>query len=229
MQTALLDAFTLLLRGDPALWQIIQVSLQTTLCSLLLATPMATIAAWLIARSRFRGRRWLLWLVQTSLAIPTVLIGLLLYLMLSRSGPLGNWHWLFTQKGVIAGQTLLALPVLLSLSLNALQAADPRLAETALTLGARPWQVMRTTLHEVRFGLIAAVIAAFGRIISEVGCALMVGGNIAGATRTMTTAIALETGKGEFAQGIALGMVLILLALLINAAFLLLQGDWRKT
>lgn len=228
MQTALLDAFTLLLRGDPALWEIIQVSLQTTLCSLLLATPVATIAAWLIAHSRFRGRRWLLWLVQTSLALPTVLIGLLLYLMLSRSGPLGGWHWLFTQKGVIAGQTLLALPVLLSLTLNALQAADPRLGETALTLGARPWQVMLTILHEVRFGLIAAVIAAFGRIISEVGCALMVGGNIAGATRTMTTAIALETGKGEFAQGIALGMVLILLALLVNAAFLLLQGDWRK-
>ena len=228
MQTALLDAFTLLLRGDPALWDIIRVSLQTTLCSLLLATPVATVVAWLIARSRFRGRRWLLWLVQTSLSLPTVLIGLLLYLMLSRSGPLGGWHWLFTQKGVITGQTLLALPVLLSLSLNALQAADPRLAETALTLGARPWQVMLTTLHEVRFGLIAAVIAAFGRIISEVGCALMVGGNIAGATRTMTTAIALETGKGDFAQGIALGMVLILLALLVNAAFLLLQGDWRK-
>ena len=87
---------------------------------------------------------------------------------------------------------------------------------------------MLTTLYEVRFGLIAAVIAAFGRIISEVGCALMVGGNIAGATRTMTTAIALETGKGDFAQGIALGMVLILLALLVNAPFLLMQGDWRK-
>jgi tungstate transport system permease protein len=105
------------------------------------------------------------------------------------------------------------------------QAADPRLAETAITLGASRWRVMRTVLHEVRFGVMAALINGFGRVISEVGCAMMVGGNIAGETRTITTAIALETSKGEFAQGIALGIVLIAFALVINAALILLQGD----
>ena len=111
--------------------------------------------------------------------------------------------------------------------MSAVQAADPRLAETAIVHGASGWRVMLTVLHEVRFGVMAAVINGFGRVISEVGCAMMVGGNIAGETRTITTAIALETSKGEFAQGIALGIVLIAFALLINAAMMLLQGDTR--
>ena len=228
MLAAFSDALHLLVSFDPVLWGIIRISLQTSLLALLLAAPPAIQAGYLLACRSFRGRRLLLWLIQTSLALPTVLIGLLLYLLLSRSGPLGNLHWLFTQKGVVLGQMLLALPVLLAFTITALQAADPRLAETAATLGARPYQVMITVLHEVRFGLMAALISGFGRVLSEVGCALMVGGNIAGETRTMTTAIALETGKGEFAQGIALGLVLILLALLINAFFLLLQGDLQQ-
>jgi tungstate transport system permease protein len=134
-------------------------------------------------------------------------------------------HWLFSQPGVIAGQVLIALPVLVAFTLSAVQAADPRLAETAITLGASAWIVMKTILYECRFGVMAAVINGFGRVIAEVGCAMMVGGNIAGETRTITTAIALETSKGEFAQGIALGIVLIGIALVINAALLLLQGD----
>ena len=112
-------------------------------------------------------------------------------------------------------------------TLAAVQAADNRLTETAVTLGASPWRVMRTVLYEVRFGVMAAIISGFGRVISEVGCAIMVGGNIEGDTRTITTAIALQTSKGEFAQGIALGMVLVAIALLINAALVLLQGDVR--
>jgi tungstate transport system permease protein len=115
--------------------------------------------------------------------------------------------------------------VLVAFTLAAVQAADPRYAETAIALGASRWRTMLTVLHEVRFGVMAAVISGFGRVISEVGCALMVGGNIAGETRTITTAIALETSKGEFAQGIALGMVLIALALLMNGALMFLQGD----
>lgn len=228
ISAAVADAFTLLFSGNAELWQIVWVSLKTSLLGLALASVPAVLAGYLIASSQFRARRLLIWLVQAALSLPTVLIGLLLYLLLSRQGALGSLHWLFSQSGIILGQALIALPVLIALTLSAVQAADPRLAETAITLGARPWQVMLTVLHEVRFGVMAALIYGFGRVISEVGCAMMVGGNIADETRTITTAIALETSKGEFAQGIALGVVLIALALLLNAALLLLQGDARQ-
>lgn len=225
MMEATRAAFVLLFSGDAGLWQIIWVSLKTSGIGLALATPLALLAGYALARGNFRGRRILTWLAQAALSVPTVLIGLLLYMMLTRQGPLGDLQWLFSQSGIIAGQTLIALPLLVALTLAAVQAADPRLAETAITLGASRLRVMLTLLHEVRFGVMAAVINGFGRVISEVGCAMMVGGNIAGATRTITTAIALETSKGEFAQGIALGIVLIAFALLINAALMLLQGD----
>jgi tungstate transport system permease protein len=224
---AINDAFALLFSGDASLWQIIWVSLKTSITALLLATPIAIIAGYLIATRSFAGRRIVIWLTQAALSLPTVLIGLLLYLVLSRQGPLGDLHWLFSQTGIIAGQVLIVLPVLIAFTLAAVQAADLRLAETAITLGASKWRVMRTVLYEVRFGVMAAVINGFGRVISEIGCAIMVGGNIAGETRTITTAIALETSKGEFAQGIALGIVLVALALAINALLMLLQGDAR--
>jgi tungstate transport system permease protein len=222
---AIHDAFALLFSGDATLWQIIWVSLKTSVVALVLATPIAIIAGYVIATRSFAGRRIVIWLAQAALSLPTVLIGLLLYLMLSRQGPLGGLHWLFSQTGIIAGQVLIVLPVLIAFTLAAVQAADLRLAETAITLGASKWRVMRTVLYEVRFGVMAAVINGFGRVVSEIGCAIMVGGNIAGETRTITTAIALETSKGEFAQGIALGIVLVALALTINALLLLLQGD----
>ncbi|MFT5645072.1 MAG: tungstate transport system permease protein [Janthinobacterium sp.] len=218
-------AFGLLFSGDAVLWQIIWVSVKTCTVALLLATPPAVVVGYVIASYRFRGRRVLIWLSQASLAVPTVLIGLLLYLLLSRQGPWGGLQWLFSQPGIIAGQCLIAFPMLLAFTLSAVQGADPRYAETAIAHGASHWRVMRTVLYEVRFGVIAALISGFGRVISEVGCAMMVGGNIAGETRTITTAIALETSKGEFAQGIALGIVLIAIALLMNGLLLLLQGD----
>ena len=222
---AVQDAFALLLSGDAALWKIIWVSVKTTLLALFIATPAAVACGYAIASHAFTGRRVLIWLAQVSLSLPTVLIGLLLYLLLSRRGPLGDLGWLFSQTGIVAGQVVIALPVLVAFTLAAVQAADVRLAETAITLGASRWRVMLTILHEVRFGVMAAVINGFGRVISEVGCAMMVGGNIAGETRTITTAIALETSKGEFAQGIALGIVLVSIALVINAGLMLLQGD----
>jgi tungstate transport system permease protein len=222
---AITAAFSLLVTGDQALWQIVWVSLKTSISGLLIAAPFAIGAGYLLATRTFPGHRLVIWLAQAAVSLPTVLIGLLLYLMLSRQGPLGGLQWLFSQPGIVAGQVLIVLPVLVAFTLAAVQAADPRLAETAITLGASRWRVMRTVLHEVRFGVMAALINGFGRVISEVGCAMMVGGNIAGETRTITTAIALETSKGEFAQGIALGIVLIAFALLINAALILLQGD----
>jgi tungstate transport system permease protein len=221
------QAFSLLLSGDAELWQIIWISLKTSIIALALASPPAIFAAYFIATYRFRARRFLIFLIQACLSFPTVLIGLLLYLLLSRQGALGSLHWLFAQEGIIIGQILIALPVLTAFALSAIQAADTRLAETATSLGANRWRVMFTVLFEVRFGVMAAIIYGFGRILSEVGCALMVGGNIAGETRTITTAIALETSKGEFALGIALGLVLITLALIMNAALMFLQGDAR--
>lgn len=218
-------ALALVFSGDRDLWQIIAVSLQSAVLALLLASPVALILGYQLASRRFLGRRFCIWLIQASLSFPTVLIGLLLYMLLSRQGFFGTWHWLFTAKALVFGQMLIALPILTAFVLTAVQAADPRLAETALSLGASPWQVMITVLRECRFAVVAAIIHGFGRVISEVGCAMMVGGNIAGETRTMTTAIALETSKGEFAQGIALGLILLLLALIMNALLLLVQGD----
>lgn len=224
---AIRQAFSMLAQGDAELWQIIWVSLKTSLISLALASVPAVFGGYLVASTAFRGRRIVIWLIQAALSLPTVLLGLLLYLLLSRQGALGPLHWLFEQSAIIAGQTLIALPVLIAFTLSAVQAADFRIAETAITLGASRLRVMLTVLFEVRFGVMAALIYGFGRVLSEVGCAMMVGGNIAGETRTITTAIALETSKGEFAQGIALGVVLITLALLLNAALMLLQGDAR--
>jgi tungstate transport system permease protein len=221
------QAFSLLLAGDAELWQIIWVSLKTSLIALSLASAPAILGAYLIASYQFRGRRFLIFLIQACLSLPTVLIGLLLYLLLSRQGALGSLHWLFSQTGIIAGQVFIALPVLTAFALSAIQSADTRLAETAISLGANRWRVMCTVLYEVRFGIMSAIIYGFGRVLSEVGCAMMVGGNIAGETRTITTAIALETSKGEFTQGIALGLVLISLALIMNAALMLLQGEAR--
>jgi tungstate transport system permease protein len=224
--TALSDALTLLATADAALWAIIWVSLKTSFLSLLLATPPALVADYLVATRNLRGRRIVLWLAQAALSLPTVLIGLLLYFLLARQGAFGQLHGLFSQPGIIAGQTIIALPVLLAFSLTAIRSLDPHLAETAITLGASEPRVMLTVLREARFGVMAAIINGFGRVISELGCALMVGGNIAGETRTITTTIVLETSKGEFTQGIAVGLVLMLLALFINALLMLLQGDF---
>lgn len=225
LKDATVEAFRLLASGDPELWRIVAVSLGTTLAALLIATPFAVAAGYLVAAHRFAGRRILIWIGQSALALPTVLIGLLLYMVLSRDGPLGAYHLLFSRPGIVIGQVFIALPVLFAVTLAAVQAIDPRLQETAVTLGAPRWRVMATVLNEARFGILAAVINGFGRVISEVGCAMMVGGNIAGDTRTMTTAIALQTSKGEMAQGIALGFVLVAIAMLANTALVWAQGD----
>lgn len=219
------NALTLLWQGDSALWQIVFLSLRSAVFALFIAAPFALVLGYQLAYRRFWGRRWVIALLQVSLSIPTVLIGLVVYMLLSRQGMLGAWHWLFTQKALILGQALIAFPMLTALALTAVQSLDARVAETAMSLGARSHQVMWTVFLELRFAMVAALIHAFGRVVSEVGCAMMVGGNIAGVTRTMTTAIALETSKGEFAQGIALGLVLLMMALLMNGVLMLVQGD----
>lgn len=219
------DAFRLLFSGDHDLWRIIWISLRVALISLVLATPLAVALGFGLATFNFPGRRAAVVTLQSLLSFPTVMVGLILYMLLTRRGPLGSLHLLFTQEAMIIGQALLCFPVLAAYTLAAVQGADPRLRETAIGLGAGPWRTALTTLLEVRFTVLAGVLNGFGRAISEVGSAMMVGGNIEGVTRNMTTAIALETSKGEFAQGIALGFVLLVLALGINMALALIQGQ----
>lgn len=221
-------ALRLLLSGDPELWGIVGVSLSVTLRAMLIAMPLGIGIGYLLATVQFPGRRALIVVVQGLLASPTVVVGLLLYLLLSRQGVFGQLHLLFSQTAMVIGQVLIALPVLIAFSLSAIQGADPRARETAVSLGASNARIAWTMLVEVRFALMAAVCNAFGRVVSEIGCSLMVGGNIAGVTRNIPTAIALETSKGDFAQAIALGIVLMVVALGINSAFAFFQGESRR-
>ena len=218
------QAFALLLSGDGEIWTIVWISLRVSLIALAIATPPAVILGYALAQQRFPGRRILVVLIQGLLSFPTVVVGLILYILLTRQGPLGSWQLLFTQEAMIMGQAVIAFPVLTAFALAAVQGADPRAHETAVSLGASPLRAALTTLLEVRFAVVAGVFNGFGRVISEVGCAMMVGGNIAGVTRNIPTAIALETSKGDFAQGIALGVVLLMVAQSISIALGMLQG-----
>ena len=218
------ESFRLLFSGDAALWVIIFTSFSVSVRAILIAAPLAFVVAFLMAHLRYRGRRTMIAGFSALQSIPAVVVGLTVYLVLSRSGPLGDLQLLFTHTSMIIGQILLSFPLLVALSHAAFQAADRRVWETSVTLGAKPARAFLTLIHEIRFGLIAALLAGFGRIIAEVGCSMMVGGNILGYTRNIPTAIALETTKGEFAQAIALGMVLLALALLLNGMLAFFQG-----
>ena len=218
------QAFALLVSGDAGLWAIIRVSLWVAILAVALTAPFAIAGGFALAKLKFAGRRVLVVLMQALLSFPTVVIGLVIYLLLSRRGPLGAFELLFTPWAIMIGYIVIALPILVVFTVSAVQGADPRIYETARSLGARPLRAALTTLWEVRFAVMAGIVNAFGRVVSEVGCALLVGGNIAGLTRNIPTAIALETAKGEFAQGIALGMVLVVLALGVNVALAWLQG-----
>jgi len=154
-------------------------------------------------------------------------VGLLVYGLVSRQGPMGSWGLLFTPKAMVIGQALLAVPIVTNYTLSAIRSADFRVVPTTLTLGASTVQSLAQLTREVRFGIVAAIIAGFGRVISEVGVAMMVGGNIRGYTRTMTTAIALETSKGEFAFGLALGIILMSVSFLINIVLTSMQESGR--
>jgi len=219
------EAFQRLFALDAELWTVVGISLKVSITALVIATPFAVALGFWVASNRFPGRRALILTLQGMLSFPTVVVGLILYLLLSRSGPLGPWHLLFTQDAMIAGQAIIAFPVLAAFTLAAVHGADPRLRETATSLGAGSLRSALTTLYEVRFAVIAAVLNGFGRVISEVGCSMMVGGNISGFTRNIPTAIALETSKGDFAQGIALGAVLMVFALLVTILLGVVQPE----
>ena len=219
-----LDAFRLLFSGNTEIWEIIGISFRVSSLAILFAVPPALIIAFVLAYGNFFGRRFLIALFSTFLSIQAVVIGLTLFIVLSRQGPLGDFRLLFTQTAMMMGQFLLCLPILVAMAHSSFQAADRRAWETARTLGASRIYAFVTVLYEIRFGLMAALLAAYGRIISEVGASMMLGGNIAHYTRNIPTAIALETSKGNFSQGIALGTVLLFLAFLLNALLHHVQG-----
>lgn len=219
-----LDAIYLLFSGDEKLWSIIAVSFQVSSTAILITVPPALAIAFILAYADFSGRRLLISIFNTLLAVPAVVVGLTFYLLLSRQGALGDWKLLFTQSAMIIGQAALSFPILVAMGHAAFQAVDKRAWETARTLGASPLRAFYTVMKESRFGLLAALFAAYGRIIAEVGASMMLGGNILNYTRNIPTAIALETSKGEFAQGIALGLVLILLAFALNISLQFFQG-----
>jgi tungstate transport system permease protein len=212
----LVKALHLIVTLDPEVMGIAARSLAISMTATLLASAICLPLGSLIHFKRFVGKRILINLIQTFYSVPTVVVGLFVFLLFSRVGPLGGLSLLFTPTVMVIGQMILITPVLLGLTISALSGVDKAIPETARSLGAGEFQTVVVVLREARFAVIAAILLAFGRAISEVGLALMVGGNISGFTRVLTTAISLETSKGDIELAIALGIILILIALIIN-------------
>jgi len=221
---ALRDAFRLLWELDPELLRTVALTLKVTLGALAIALLLGipTGAGIGLAR-RLPGRSLIVPMIYTGMGLPPVVVGLFAYLMLSNQGPLGDLDWLFTPTGMVLAQTIIALPLVVGLTMAGVQGVDPELRVQLRALGATNRQVALTILAEARIGVTAAVVAAYGSIISEVGAVMLVGGNIEGETRVLTTAIVLETRRGNFALALALSVVLLTLAFATNLAFHRLQ------
>ncbi len=217
---AFASALQLILQFDAEIYQIVWTSIKISLIATFFAAIAGIFLGIITTINLFPGKNFIQQLLHTLMAMPTVMIGLIFYGLLSRQGPLGEWGLLYTETAVIIGQSCLILPLIMNMTVVAVQSADPRLLPTLALLGASKTQQLLPILSELRYTLIAAIITAFGRAIGEVGAAMMLGGNIQGLTRTMTTAIALETSKGDFELGLALGVLLLIIAFTIN---LLLQ------
>ena len=218
IQEGFTQAITLLVHRDPATYSAMSATLRASglamAASLVLGIPLG----YLLGYFDFRLKRQFRIIVDTLLSLPTVFIGLVVYALLTRNGPLGNMGLIFSIPGIAIGQTILALPIVIALTATAVEAVDNNLRITLMSLGANRRQIAASTLWEVRVGILSAAVTATGRVLTEVGISLMVGGNIKWHTRTITTAIALETSKGEFGMGIALGLVLLLIALAVNVS-----------
>jgi len=213
--------------ADPALLAVVALSFQVTGIALVIAVVAGVPIGAVVGLTRFPGKRIVTLVLYTGMGLPPVVVGLFVYLALSRSGPLGSLGWLFTPAGMIVAQTIIAFPVAAGLTQTAVEAVDRDLRLQIRALGATRWQSGWTILREARIGVTAAIVAAFGGIISEVGAVMLVGGNIDGQTRVLTTAIVLSTRQGDFALAMALGIVLLLLTLGANAILLQLQGRQR--
>ena len=219
------EALRLLVSGDTEVWSAVWVSVKVALVSTSIACLLGLPIGFLVGTGRFRGRRLVVVLLNTLMGLPTVMVGLIVYGLLSRRGALGAWGLLYTPVAMVIGQVVLATPIVAALSCAAVAGLDSRVLKSAYALGARALRAAWTAFGELRPALSAAVVAAFGRVFAEVGVSLMLGGNIRFYTRNITTTIALETSKGEFALGLVLGLVLLTVAFTVNVAFQLLKGS----
>jgi tungstate transport system permease protein len=224
----LVEAFRLIVGGDASIYQIVLRSLLVSGVALVFALIIGVPLGATIALSRFPGRRLAVALLNTGMGVPPVVVGLIVFLLLARSGPVGMFHLLYTVKAMIIAQVLIALPIVAGLSLAALQQIDPGYRLQLLSLGASKSQLFLLLLREVRVPLMAAVMAAFGGVISEVGAVMMVGGNITGQTQVLTTGIVQETRMGDFASAIALGVILMVLAFATNYAMTIIQQRGKR-
>ena len=216
-------AFILLFALDKAVFSIVIVSLRVSCTAIIFSIVAGVPLGFLIAIKEFPGKRTIATTLNTLMALPTVVVGLSVYSLLSRRGPFGALGLLYTTNAMVIGQFILATPIIAALTMSTIQGVDRRVQKTALTLGATGTQAAWAVLLEAKFGLLAAITAGFGRIIAEVGSATMLGGNIKGFTRTIPTAIMLEASKGEFGLGIALGIILLTIAFGINILLHYLQ------
>lgn len=210
------EAFRLILSGDREVYFIAFTSLRLATASTLIASLVSIPLGIALHFSRLPFKRPIISVLSALMAVPTVVIGLMVFSLISRSGPLGELNLLFTPGAVVIGQVVLVLPILTSLVYSGFSRMDPRFYETLITLGARRGDVLKASIIEARFIIISAILAGFGRVVGEVGVSMMLGGNIRWYTRTMTTSIALETSKGQFELGISLGLILLIIALAIN-------------
>jgi len=213
--SGVVQAVNLIVTLNPDVMQIALLSIYISLTSTILAACIAIPIGGFIHFYEFRGKKVLIALIQTLYSLPTVVVGLLIYLMISRSGPLGFFGLLYTPQGMILGQTILIIPMMTGLAIAALSGVGRDIRDTLVSLGATGFQSIVQIVKEARVAILSAVILGFGRAISEVGVAMMIGGNIRNETRVLTTAIALQTGLGDFGFSIALGIILLSIALVI--------------
>jgi tungstate transport system permease protein len=220
---SLTSAISLILSWDREIYSIVFTSVSISIIAAFFAALLAVPAGIAMALKTFKGKHFLQHILNTLMAMPTVVIGLLLYGLFSRLGPLGSLELLYTPTAVIIAEAMLIAPIIMNLTITAVTSADKRLVPTLVSLGASPIMIAVHVAKQTRFAILAAIITGFGRAIGEVGAAMMLGGNIAGFTRTMTTAIALETSKGEFELGLALGILLLIIAFIVNFLLTWLQ------
>lgn len=229
MWHGLIEAVRLIISGDPALFEIVALSLRVSGAALLFSALIGIPLGALLGLSRFVGRRLVIALLYTGMGFPPVVVGLFVYLLLSHSGPLGRLNWpivpaLFTPASMVVAQCIISFPLVAGFTMAAVMGVDPQLRQQVQALGATRWQTTLAVLMEARVGVVVSVIAGFGSIISEVGAVMLVGGNIEGKTRVLTTAIVLETRKGNFDLAMAIGVILLGLSFLTNVAILYFQG-----
>jgi len=217
------EAFKLLIRGDPEVLKITLLSLGVSLCATAVSLFIGITLGTVIGLTRFQGRRILVSLINTGMGAPPVVVGLIVSVFLWRNGPLGILHLMYTPWAMVIAQCLISLPIITGFTVASIQQVDPKLRLQVLALGASRWQLLWLLVRDTRLPLLAAVMAGFGSIISEVGASMMVGGNITDQTRVLTTAIVMENSKGDFGLAMALGIILMILVYLVNMALTMIQ------